>query len=78
MSDCRATAPRYVRRIKRSCWLGLIPSAAGSQAGEQLVLHTRDPDLEELVEVVREDRQELRALQQRDIGALGQVEHASR
>ena len=34
------------------------------------------PDHEELVEVGREDRQELRALQQRKVCVLGELEHA--
>ena len=45
-------------------------------AGLDLLLQARDPDLEELVEVVREDRDELQPLEQGQRGVLGQREHA--
>ena len=45
-------------------------------AGLDLLLQAGDPDLEELVEVVREDRDELQPLQQRERGVLGEREHA--
>jgi hypothetical protein len=47
-----------------------------AQAGVDLVVQARDADGEELVEVGREDRQELQALEQRNVVLLGQLEHA--
>src|ERR1019366_8891815 len=42
-----------------------------------LLAHAGDPDLEELVEVVREDRQELHPLEQRCPRIAGFVQHAT-
>ena len=47
-----------------------------AHAGRELLLQARDADLEELVEVRAEDREELRPLEQRSVGVLGEREHA--
>ena len=41
------------------------------QTGRDLFLEPGDPDLEELIEVVAEDREELHALEEREVGVLG-------
>ena len=46
------------------------------EAGDDATLQTRDPHHEELVEVRREDREEVRPFQHRDAGILGELEHA--
>ena len=51
-----------------------VDAAPGDPGGDPL-LQTRHPDLEELVQVLAEDRQELDPLQQRGLGVLGQGEH---
>ena len=48
----------------------------GAQAGLELLHETRDPHLEELVEVLAEDGEELGSLEQRQAVVLGQGEHA--
>ena len=48
----------------------------GAQTGGELLQQPRDPHLEELVEVVAQDGEELRPLEQRQLGVLGQGEHA--
>ena len=45
------------------------------QAALAFSLEQRDPDLEELVQVAREDRQELDALEQGPLDILGHLEH---
>ena len=47
-----------------------------ADAGLELLLQARHAHLEELVEVGAEDREELRALEQRQRGVLGEREHA--
>ena len=44
--------------------------------GRELLLQAGDADLEELVEVGAEDREELRPFEQRERGVLGEREHA--
>ena len=47
----------------------------GAQAGLELLHQARHPDLEELVEVLAEDGEELRPLEQRELAVLGQGQH---
>ena len=47
-----------------------------AHADRELFLQARDPDLEELVDVAAEDREELRPLEQRDRRVLGEREDA--
>ena len=63
-------------RIWSSCSAGVRPSARGlDDAGGDLVLQAGHPHLEELVEVLAEDGEELRPLEQRHVGVLGQRQH---
>ncbi|GAA3505922.1 hypothetical protein GCM10019016_130360 [Streptomyces prasinosporus] len=48
---------------------------AGGHAGGYAPLEAGHPDHEELVQVAGEDREEVRPLQQRGLGILGQFEH---
>ena len=50
--------------------------AAVAEAGVDLIVQAGDADHEELVEVAGEDRRELQALEQRQVGLLGELEHA--
>ena len=51
---------------------------AGADAGVELLLEAGDPDLEVLVEVLGEDREELGPLEQRLLRVLRQGEHPTR
>ena len=63
-------------RIARSCSTWSRPSGdGGAQARRELLLEPGDPHLEELVEVLAEDREELGPLEQRERGVLGEREH---
>ena len=55
---------------------GAPVGAGAADAGGHLVLQAGDPHLEELVEVLAEDRQELGPLEQRDAVVLGQRQDA--
>src|SRR5204863_6312258 len=61
-----------VDRLRRGQTVG----AAGADPGLDLVVQTGDAHHEELVEVRRPDREELRALEQWDRLVLGELEHA--
>ena len=55
-----------------------MPSGpARDRAQLDLLLHARDADLEELVQVGRDDAEELQALEQRHGAVLGLREHAA-
>ncbi len=49
--------------------------ARGAQSSRELLHQARHANLEELVEVFAEDREELRPLEQRHRGVLGEREH---
>ena len=73
----RAIRVRTRSLMRSSCSAGGMPSGEveGSPARD-LLLQPGHPDLEELVEVVLEDREELHALEQRQVGVLGQRQDA--
>ena len=65
IAECSATSSRTRSRAAASCSAGVRPSGArGDGARLDLLAQAGDADLEELVEVAREDRQELRPLEQ--------------
>ena len=75
-SAWRVTSSSIRALIARSCWSGSMPSGRlGADAGGDLLLQPGDAHLDELVEVGREDREELRPLEQRALGVLGEGEH---
>ena len=73
---CRVTRSAVRSVIISSWWRSGRPvAAAHRQAGLQPALEAGDPDHVELVEVAGEDGQELRPLQQRRPGVLGERQH---
>ena len=70
------TGPARRALTSSSCSLGRTTiGAQGAHAGGDLVLESRHPDLEELIEVLAEDRQELDPFEQRRAVVLGQCQH---
>ena len=61
-------------RLEQLAWHHAAGGLDGD-AGREPALQARDPHHEELVEVAREDREEARALEQRQVCVLGQLEH---
>ena len=53
-----------------------VGPAGVDHTGFDLVVDARDPHHEELIEVGPEDRQELRAFEQRHLAVFGQLQHA--
>ena len=75
--DWSPTSSRTRSRAAASCSAGVRPSGEPSdRPGFDLLAKSGDPDLEELVEVAREDREEPGSLQERIPLVAGLVEDA--
>ncbi|BCB87532.1 hypothetical protein Psuf_048450 [Phytohabitans suffuscus] len=74
----RVPGDQLARLLRDQLQLGAqrdLVAAAHRQAGLEAALQPGDPDHVELVEVAREDRQELGPLQQRRVRVFGEGEH---
>ena len=69
-------AVRFAGDVGEHVQRGAADIRGDGEPGEDAALEAGDADHEELVEVAREDREEVRPLEHRDAFVLGQFQHA--